>query len=78
MIQNESCRIQADAVKALAEWKTFFSEQVAMRAKELAQHGNPPGLITLVHYRQAATLAAQALAIAAQATGSNDDRQEAA
>lgn len=71
-------RIQVEAAKALAGWKAFFAEQVALKAKELAQNSSPPGLITLTHYRQAAVLAAQALAIETQRTDSNDVRQEAA
>ena len=78
MVQSQSCRIQAEAAEALAEWKAFFAEQVAVQAKELAKDSKPPGLITLDHYRQAATLAVQALATAVQDTGSSDDRQEAA
>lgn len=78
MIQNQACRIQADAAQALAEWKAFFAEQVAVQAKELAMDSNPTGLITLNHYRRAAMLAVQALATAVQNTGSTDDRQEAA
>ncbi len=78
MVQSQSCRIQAEAAEALAEWKAFFAEQVAKQAKELAKDSKPPGLITLDHYRQAATLAVQALATAVQDTGSSDDRQEAA
>jgi hypothetical protein len=78
MVQSQAFRIQAEAAKALAEWKALFAEQVAVQAKELAKDSNPPGLITLGHYRQAATLAVQALATAVQDTGSSDDRQEAA
>ncbi len=78
MVQTQSCRIQAEAAGALAEWKAFFAEQVAMQAKELAKNSNPAGLITLDHYRQAATLAVQALAIAVHDTGSSDEHQEAA
>ena len=78
MTQNGSFRIQAEAAEALAQWKAFFAEQVAVKAKELAKDSNPPGLITLGHYRQAAVLAAQSLAIEVQDTGSNDGRQEAA
>ena len=63
MERNGAFRIQADAAEALAEWKAFFAQQVALKAKELARHGSPPGLITLNHYRQAAVLAAQSLAI---------------
>lgn len=78
MVQSQSCRIQVEAAEALAAWKAFFAEQVAELAKELAKDGNPPGLITLDHYRQAAKLAVQALATKVQDTGSRDDRQEAA
>jgi hypothetical protein len=78
MVQSQSGRIQAEAAEALAEWKAFFAEQVAIQAKKLAKNSNPPGLITLDHYRHAATLAVQALATAVQATGSSDDRKEAA
>ena len=78
MVQSQSYRIQAEAAEALAEWKAFFAEQVAVQAKELAKDSNPPGLITLDHYRQAATLAVQALATAVQDMGSSDGRQEAA
>jgi hypothetical protein len=78
MVPSQLCRIQAEAVETLAEWKAFFAEQVAVQAKELAKNSNPPGLITLGHYRQAAMLAVQALATAVHDTGSSDDRQEAA
>jgi len=78
MVPSQSYRIQTEAAEALAEWKAFFAEQVAVQAKELAKNSNPPGLITLDHYRQAATLAVQALAAAVQDAGSSDDRQEAA
>lgn len=78
MDRSEPFRIQAEAAEALAEWKAYFAEQVAVKAKELAKDSNPPGLITLGHYRQAAVLAAQLLAIEVQDTGSNDGRQEAA
>jgi hypothetical protein len=78
MDQNGTIRIQVEAAKALAGWKAFFAEQVALKAKELAQNSSPPGLITLTHYRQAAVLAAQALAMEVQRTDSNDGRQKAA
>lgn len=78
MVQSQTCRIQAEAAEALAEWKAFFAEQVATQAKELAKGSNTPSLITLDHYRQAATLAVQALASAVQETSSSDGRQEAA
>ena len=75
---NGSIRIQSEAAEALAEWKAIFAKHVAVKAKELAQDSNPPGLVTLDHYRQAAVLASQLLAIAVQDTESNNGRQEAA
>ncbi len=78
MDRSGTIRIQAEAAKALAGWKAFFAEQVAVKAKDLAKDSNPPGLITLDHYRHAAILAAQTLASEVQGTGSNDGRQEAA
>jgi len=69
MNQSRSFRIQAEG---LAEWKAFFAEQVAVKAKELAKDSNPSGLITLDHYRRAAVLAVRSLAVEVQETGSND------
>ncbi|MFO1041159.1 MAG: hypothetical protein U0941_05190 [Planctomycetaceae bacterium] len=77
-MKSQTCRIQAEAVEALAEWKAFFAEQVALQAKELAKNTSSDGLITLDHYRQAATVAVQALATVLHDTGSSDDRQKAA
>jgi len=71
-------RIQAEAARALAGWKAFFAEHVAVKAKELARDSDSPTLITMAHYRQAAIIAAQALATEVHNTGSNDDLQEAA
>ena len=78
MDRNGSIRIQAEAAKALAEWKAFFAEQVAVKAKELAKESDSPGRITIAHYRQAAVLAAQLLVVEVQDTGSKNGRQEAA
>ena len=75
---TQSCRIQAEAVEALAEWKAFFAEQVVVLAKELAKNSNPPCGITVDHYRLAAMQAVKILATAVQNTGVSDDRQEAA
>lgn len=72
---NGSTRIRSEA---LAEWKAFFARHVAVKAKELAQNSNPPGLVTLDHYRQAAVLAVQLLAIEVHDTESDNGRQEAA
>jgi len=78
MDQSGTFRIQAEAAKALAEWKAFFAEQVATRAKELAKNSDPPGLITVDHYCQAAKSAVRTLETLVQKTDSSDGRQEAA
>lgn len=78
MDQDDSFRIQAEAARALAEWKALFAEEVAAKAKELAKKSNAPGVITLDHYREAASLAVQVLTTAIQDTNCNDGRQEAA
>lgn len=78
MSPSQPFRIQTEAAEALAEWKAFFAEQVATHAKGLAKASDAPGLITLDHYRQAATHALQSLAVAVQDTSSNDDQQRAA
>lgn len=78
MDRNGAIRIQAEAAQALAEWKAFFAEQVARKAKEFARNSSLPELGTLVHYRQAAVLAAQALSVEVQGPDSSNGRQEAA
>ena len=78
MERNGAIRIDAEAAEALAEWKASFAQQVALQAKEFARHSSQPGLITLNHYRQAAVMAAQSLAIEVQGTLSSDGRPEAA
>lgn len=78
MDQIGTFRIQAEAAKALAEWKAVFAEQVATHARELAKDSNPPGLITVDHYRQAAKSAARTLETLVQDTDSSDGREEAA
>jgi hypothetical protein len=78
MGQGETRRIQAEAARALAEWKAFFAEHVAMQARQLAKDSNPPGLITVDHYRRAAISAVQSLKTLVQNTGSSDGHQEAA
>lgn len=78
MDQSGTFRIQVEAARELAEWKAFFADQVVMQAKELAKDGNPPGLITIDHYRQAAKFAMRSLETHLQDTDSSDGRQEAA
>ncbi len=78
MDQHDSFRIQADAARALAEWKALFAEEVATKAKELAKKSDASGVVTLDHYRGAASLAVQVLITAIQDTDCNDGRQKAA
>ena len=78
MDQSNSNRIETRAAQALAEWKALFAEQVAVKAKELSEKSGSTGVITLGHYRQAASIAVQMLATAVQGTDSSDGRQEAA
>ncbi len=78
MDQNNSYRIETEAAQALAQWKALFAEQVAVKAKELAEKSGSTGVITLGHYRQAASIAVQMLATTVQDTDSSDGRQEAA
>jgi len=78
MDQNKSYRIETEAAQALAIWKALFAEQVAVKAKELAEQSGSTSVITLGHYRQAANFAVQMLATAVQDTDSSDGRQEAA
>jgi len=60
----------------LAEWKAWFAEQVAIQAKELSKKSGSTGIVTLEHYRLAASLAVQKLAMAVQCRDSEDDHQE--
>lgn len=78
METSNSCRIEAQAVRALAEWKALFAEQVAVKAKEVSEKSGSAGVVTVGHYRQAATIAVQMLATAVQGTDPSDGRQEAA
>ena len=78
MNQSHPLRIEIQAVRALAEWKAIFADQVAVKAKEFARASDTPGLVTLAHYRQAALVAVQELAGELQKTDVNHGRQEAA
>jgi hypothetical protein len=78
MDKSNSYRIETRAAQALAEWKALFAEQVAVKAKELSEQSGSTGIITLGHYRQAASIAVQMLAMAVQGTDPRDDSQEEA
>lgn len=77
MDQDDSYRIEAEAARELAKWKAFFAEQVAVKAKELAAKGDTD-VVTLDHYRQAASAAAQLLATAVQNIEPSDGSRKAA
>lgn len=78
MDHEHSFRIQAEAARGLAEWRALFADEVAARAKELAKKSDPPGVVTLAHYRRAASFAVQVLATAIEDSDGNDGCQEAA
>ena len=78
MDHSNKNRIETRAAQALADWKAFFAEQVTVKAKELSEKSGSTGIITLGHYRQAASIAVQMLANAVQCEDSSDGSQEAA
>lgn len=78
MNQSHPLRIEIQAVRALAEWKAIFADQVAVKAKEFARASDTPGIVTLAHYRQAASIAVQELAAEVQKTDVDNGQQEAA
>ena len=77
MDQEKAYQIEVAAAKALAEWKAYFAEQVAVKAKELAGRSGSAKVITLDHYRQAASVAVKMLATAVQETDLNDGQRKA-
>lgn len=77
MDQHDSYRIESEAAKALAEWKAFFAEQVTVTAKKLAAK-EATTVVTLDHYRRAASTAVQMLATAVQDIDPSDGRRKAA
>lgn len=74
----DSYCIDATAARALADWKAYFSEQVSLHAKALATKEKSPGVITIDHYRRAATVAAQMLVTAINDSESANGDQKAA
>jgi len=55
-------RIDLEAAKALAEWKSLFGAEVCELAKRLAIESGQRDRVTLSHYRIAAGIALQTLA----------------
>lgn len=78
MRQGESFQVDAEAARALADWKALFAGLVSEQAKQLSKHSIPANIITLAHYREAASLAVQSLTVAIQNSDHRDARQEAA
>ena len=78
MHQEQPYQIETEAARALAQWKAYFAEQVTAQAKQLAEKSGSVGVVTLGHFRLAAGIAVEMLAIAVQDTDSNDGSQEAA
>ena len=72
-------RIDVEAAKALAEWKSLFAAEVCERAKRLAAQSGRPDSVTLSHYRTAATMALQVVSDAIiNGDRESDGDQEAA
>ena len=78
MNSSKPVRIDVEAAKALAGWKSLFAEEVCEGAKRLACQSSHPNRVTLSHYRQAALIALQSLSDVILAEGKPDGRQEAA
>jgi len=74
----EEVRIDVEAAKALAKWKSRFAAEVCERAKRLAAQSSHPNSVTLSHYRQAALTALQSLSDAIVAEEGPDGQQAAA
>ncbi len=78
MNASKQVRIDVEAAKALAEWKSLFAAEVCERAKRLAARSSHPKCVTLSHYRQAAPIALQSLSDTILAEEGPDGQQEAA
>ncbi len=78
MSASKQVRIDVEAAKALAGWKSLFAEEVCEVAKRLAAQSGHPNSVTMSHYRQAALIALQTLSDAILAEEERDEQQEAA
>jgi len=78
MNTGEQVRIDVEAAKALAEWKSMFADEVCERAKQLAAQSDCPESATLSHYRVAAKIALQLLSVAIHGEHGPDGQNEAA
>ena len=71
-------RIDFEAAKALAEWKSLFAAEVGERRQRVAAQAGHPNRVTLSNYRLAAKMAVQAVVSAIEAEHRSDGQQEAA
>jgi hypothetical protein len=78
MSASQQVRIDVEAAKALAEWKSLFGAEVCERAKRLAAESGHPDSVTLSHYRLAAEIALQALSGAIHGEHRPNGQHEAA
>jgi hypothetical protein len=78
MNASEQVRIDIEAAKALAEWKSLFAAEVRKRAKGLAAQSGHPNSVTFSDYRMAAKIALQALSSAIHGEHGPDGQNEAA
>ena len=78
MSKKTDVRIDIEAAKALIYWKSLFTDEVAMRARQLAAESSQPDRVTLAHYRQAAQLAIRSLPVSIRkGEPSSDDHKVA-
>jgi len=78
MNASKQVRIDVEAAKALAKWKSLFAAEVCERAKRLAAQSGHPDSVTLSDYRGAAKLALQSLSVAIHGEHRPDGQNEAA
>ena len=78
MNASRQVRIDVEAAKALAEWKSLFGAEVCERAKRLAVQSGHPDRVTLSHYRMAAEIALRSLSGAIHGEHGIDGQPEAA
>ena len=78
MNASRQVRIDVEAAKALAEWKSQFATEVCEGAKRIAAQSSHPDSVTLSHYRMAASIALQSLSVAIHGEHGPDGQHKAA
>lgn len=71
-------RIDVEAARALAEWKSLFATEVCEGAKRIAAQSSHPNSVTLSHYQMAASIALQSLSVAINGEHGPDGQHKAA